>query len=682
LKLEEQAGDQQGQIQILLALGSSYADEGNVREGLDVFQRALQLSEPTNSPRLTETIRDNIASCYVQLGDYRRGAEIIEEMNRRTPDPFPYRAQYRYSTLALAYQNLGQYQQALAAASKSVEEARAHKNEQLLSEPLMTKAHAEEKLGQSEAALGDVREALKVIEDLRAHLVPSDFMKRGFAEKTQEAFDYSVELLEGMNRPEQAVAVAEQARSRAFLDLLASHQIALRSSRHAGPATAPSQPTVLTGQQASLASPQGKQEIVTRGGNASTEAGAPAEPDLPSAASTESASLDEMREQARRLHSTILSYWTGENEAFVWVMSADGSLHSARIPIKRQQLTDLVRGVWPTAAHLEAATHPAATDRHSGRNAPSAHAEVSFPGRGEGELTVKREQKDRWRQLYRLLVEPVEGYLPAEADGRVTIIPHGPLFALPFAGLRDARGRYFLEKYLLEYAPAISVLRFTSANGPHVKNEEQHFLLLADPAGMAKFGLPQLPGSRREVTAVANGLPANEVTMLTGTEAQSEAVRSAAGKSTVIHLATHGIVDDAKPFDSYLALADRKLTARDIYGWNLDADLVFLSSCRSGMGKVTGDGVLGLTRAFLYAGARSVVATLWDVADDPTARLVANFYKNIGHGADRAQALRSAQLAVLAQLRAGKVQIKTSLGKLTLPENPVFWASFVLIGEP
>jgi len=115
---------------------------------------------------------------------------------------------------------------------------------------------------------------------------------------------------------------------------------------------------------------------------------------------------------------------------------------------------------------------------------------------------------------------------------------------------------------------------------------------------------------------------------------------------------------------------------------NLDADLVFLSACRSGMGKVTGDGVLGLTRAFLYAGTRSVVATLWDVADEPTAKLVASFYKNVSENPDKAQALRSAQLSVLRQLRAGRIQVATRRGPLTLPENPIFWASFVLIGEP
>jgi CHAT domain-containing protein len=387
-----------------------------------------------------------------------------------------------------------------------------------------------------------------------------------------------------------------------------------------------------------------------------------------------------MQEQARRLHSTILSYWVGGESSFVWVLDPEQSIRSARIAVKREHLVELVRGVWPQKRNAEPMTKSASAGENIRAEHQSRGGEVEFPSRGQEDLQAERSQKDRWRELYRLLIEPVEPYLPKDGS-RITIIPHGPLFSLAFAGLRDTKNRYLLERYTLEYAPAISMLKFTGANRAQTQNAP-HFLLVADPAGMQKLGLPQLPGSRNEVSDVARSLPRDEVTVLVGGQAQGESVRATAAKSSVIHFATHGIVNDTQPFDSFLALSDGKLTARDIYGLNLQADLVFLSACRSGMGKVTGDGVLGLTRAFLYAGTRSVVATLWDVADEPTARLVVKFYKNVNQGEDKAQALRSAQLAVLKQLRAGKIHVSTRSGPITLPENPVFWASFVLIGEP
>jgi CHAT domain-containing protein len=109
---------------------------------------------------------------------------------------------------------------------------------------------------------------------------------------------------------------------------------------------------------------------------------------------------------------------------------------------------------------------------------------------------------------------------------------------------------------------------------------------------------------------------------------------------------------------------------------------VVLSACRTGLGKLSGDGIAGLTRGFFYGGAPSVMATLWDVADEPTAVLISSFYKSLQKDPDKSRALRSAQLELIRQLRRGRVKVNTSLGSVTLPEDPVFWAGFVLQGEP
>jgi CHAT domain-containing protein len=114
---------------------------------------------------------------------------------------------------------------------------------------------------------------------------------------------------------------------------------------------------------------------------------------------------------------------------------------------------------------------------------------------------------------------------------------------------------------------------------------------------------------------------------------------------------------------------------------SLDADLVVLSACRSAGGTPTGDGVAALARAFISSGVPSVIATVWDVADAPTTRLLPAFYRAWLGGADKASALRAAQLQLLADLRAGRVAVHTKLGRVVLPEDPMFWAGFVLIGE-
>ena len=107
-----------------------------------------------------------------------------------------------------------------------------------------------------------------------------------------------------------------------------------------------------------------------------------------------------------------------------------------------------------------------------------------------------------------------------------------------------------------------------------------------------------------------------------------------------------------------------------------------LSACRSASGTVAGDGVAAFARAFVYAGAASVIASVWDVADEPSDRLLPAFYRAWLGGATKAAALRQAQLRLLADFRAGRVHVKTAVGPVPVPEHPMFWAGFSLFGEP
>jgi len=167
-------------------------------------------------------------------------------------------------------------------------------------------------------------------------------------------------------------------------------------------------------------------------------------------------------------------------------------------------------------------------------------------------------------------------------------------------------------------------------------------------------------------------------------------VRGALGEAAVLHFATHAVVRNEQGLTSYLALApsrtpdrltaddDARLTADELYGLRLDADLVVLSGCGTALGPVSGEGVIGFTRAFLAAGAASVVATMWDVADRTTFEAMRTFYERRLAGTGKSRALRQAQLTMLASLRAGRVVVNGH----TLPEHPRLWAAYVLVGEP
>jgi CHAT domain-containing protein len=192
------------------------------------------------------------------------------------------------------------------------------------------------------------------------------------------------------------------------------------------------------------------------------------------------------------------------------------------------------------------------------------------------------------------------------------------------------------------------------------------------------------------VNATRARLASSQVTSLAGRAATEAAIRSAAGRHRVVHFATHGLVSSDRPFDSFLALAtsgtarqdDGRLTAAEIYDLSLSAELVVLSACRAASGRVSGDGIVGLTRAFLTAGTPSILAALWDLADESAEHVMPRFYADWKRTGDKSQALRAAQLAFLRELRAGTIKVTTPLGALPLPPHPVLWANFVLIGEP
>ncbi len=214
---------------------------------------------------------------------------------------------------------------------------------------------------------------------------------------------------------------------------------------------------------------------------------------------------------------------------------------------------------------------------------------------------------------------------------------------------------------------------------------------MADPAApptvRGEPALPRLPGAASEADAIARLVPASRATVLADAAATESRVRAELPRRSVIHFATHAVVNDADPLSSFLALGVEhggggKLTAQKIYSLELDADLVVLSACRSGSGLVSGDGIASLARAFFYAGALSLVVSVWDVADAPTSRLVPAFYRSWLAGSDKAAALRAAQLALIRDLRAGRVTVNTPAGEVSIPEDPAFWAGFVLLGEP
>jgi CHAT domain-containing protein len=593
----------------------------------EAIEVAASLPASPAATRAQDFLRANMAVLLSNLGQLAPAAAALEQVIASGRDSFP---SLRYGQLAMVYAAMGRGADALASAERAV--ALCGESQVTCIHAYNARSDAQAAIGDRDAALRDLSLTLRGIEDLRAQLLPSDFFKQGFSTSYASAYGSAIARQLDAGREQEALETAELARSRALLDLLASRSIA-PATRASGPALS----------------------LTLRGGAASGVA---------SPVTTASADAAGLMRTAARLRSTLLLYWVSAGETVIWVVRADGRIHARRVHVTRTRLASLVRDTAPFG---------------------------DSNGAGRSRVTL-RQSPAAWRELYTLLIAPVKAMLPATKGALLTIVPHGTLSNLSFAALQTASGRYLLEDYTLHYAPAGALFEFTAARR-RPQPRLGTMLMVSDPDPVRRSALdpalPRLPGARDEAAAVARQLQAGQVLSLNGAAATEASVREQAPARAILHFAAHTVVRDDDPFASYLALgssgtgeADGVLTAQDVYGLNLSADLVVLSACRSASGTVAGDGVATFARAFLSAGAASLIASVWDVADEPSNRLMPGFYRAWLGGATKAAALRQAQLRLLADLRRGRVHVTTAIGPVVVPEHPVFWAGFVLFGEP
>ena len=321
----------------------------------------------------------------------------------------------------------------------------------------------------------------------------------------------------------------------------------------------------------------------------------------------------------------------------------------------------------------------------------------------ESFLEHVRSQEKPGTDLYRELIAPVADLV--ERSERVLILPDGPLHRLPFGALvRDTHDPGDRGQFLIEGKPvhtALSLTVYGTLRASETASRTASLVAFGDPRfpkalevkkglspGLRSFDWSSLPYSRSEVERIAGVYPGAHLYL--GEEATEERAKSIRG-ARILHFATHGYTDDRTPLDSALVLTipEELRPGQDnglLQVWEIfesvrtDADLVVLSACESALGREqSGEGLIGLTRAFQYAGARSVVASLWSVADQVTAELMTRFHRHLAAGLPKDQALRAAQLELIRE----PVRITTASGQTieTDASAPFFWAAFELFGD-
>jgi len=467
-------------------------------------------------------------------------------------------------------------------------------------------------------AISKLEEAVNYIE-LQRSSIHADKSKIGFAGGKQEVYGLLVKMLIDQGHNDEAFSYAERGKARALVDMLAS-----KKKFSGGDVANISEQDQLLAQldiaeaKANVRGGSEKGRSTTRGLVIKNRIALMQQaPELSSLVSVSAPDIKEIQSLLPQ-DETLIEYYGSGDDLFAFVVSKNG-----------------IQGVKLNAAGLN----------------------ESVAAFREAILDVKSDvYKREGNKLYQRIIAPVVSAIGTE---NITIVPHGALHYLPFSALASSNA-FLIDQYSLRILPSASVMKFLKKN----QNKVDSLLVFGNPdLGESKY---DLPGAQKEAEMIVR--KSRSAKLLIRGQATETAVKNYGNSFKYLHFASHGTFNADKPLQSGLLLAkdsqnDGILTVGELYDLNLNADLVTLSACETGLGKVAnGDDVVGFTRGFLYAGASSIVSSLWQVDDAATSVLMQSFYDNLSK-MDKRSALRNAQLSTKAKYH-----------------HPYYWAAFQMTG--
>lgn len=662
LSIKEKLGDKAGTARTLAVIGLAYREQSNYPAALEHLNRSLKFFEALGE-------KDGIAEALMQIG-YVHGLQ-------------------------------GQHDSALESSERAVALASQIGQREVLWEAQTVAGNARRGLNQPVAARKLFEEAIAIIEALRSQVAGGEQAQQLFFENKLAPYHAMVEVLIAEGQPGEALAYAERAKSRVLLDVLRSGRVNINkamtapeqarerqlksalvafNTQHARENARP-QPD-----RARLAELQARQQTARLDYEAFETSAYAAHPELKmQRGEARVISLADAGALLPDANSALLEYVVTDDKTFLFVLT---------------QARETVGG----KPGVEAESHP--------RLSPAPNLHQTAPTLKVFTLDVKRKdlieraglfrrqlaQRDlrfetTARALYDLLVKPARALLRDRAT--LVIVPDGILWELPFQALQSSGQRYLIEDHALSYAPSLTVLREMSRvrqMGSSGAARAPTLLAFGNPAlgrptteraprpTLTDENLGALPEAEKQVKALGQLYGAARSRVYTGAAAREERMKAEAGNFRILQLATHGILNNASPMYSHVVLAqdgtgaqeDGLLEAWEMMNLDLKADLVVLSACETGRGRVgAGEGMIGLTWALFVAGSPTTVVSQWKVEAASTTALMLEFHHRLQPTAKRphtstAAALRQASLKLLDN-RAHR--------------HPFYWAGFVVVGD-
>jgi len=711
-------------------IGAYYLELGNLREAKEYLDKALELDRSTNNifnqaydlatlgkihltmdePGVALDYLDQAMSIHQKIGNHVGIAQTL-------------------IGIGMGRERLGDMQKAIAAYEEALGFYKRFGNPDAQSELLNNLATLHRKLGNPAQARRLLEEAIELAESVRAK-AKSQQSRLSYLAKKQSVYAEYTDLLMEMHKAEPgrgyeviALQNSERARARSLLDLLAEAQANIRqgadpsllaeekSIRERLSAKGQEQTRLFTQQpnkakEAALAKEIANLMAEWQQIEARIRVSSPKYAALTRPQPLTSAQIQQLLDE----ETLLLEFALGDEQSWVWAVTKT-AVSSHRLP-PRREIEQATRRVY----ELLTARQP-----KKGETEAQWQARITDADSKLSQETVA---------LSRLLLGPLSSQLNQQWRGRrLLIVASGALEYLPF-GILTLPGEQNLSQPLIAFheivnlpsATVLSVLRQEAAGrqpapksvavlaDPVFESNDPRVLLARKRQGIGseiaintrsvssnekagegltqalkktgrsteRGGFSRLPFSREEADAISSLVPSSDLLKATDFEASNSKVLSGElSKYRIIPFATHGLLNSEQPERSGLVLSlidesgkyqDGFLPMHEIYNLHLPADMVVLSACQTGLGKeFKGEGLVGLTRGFMYAGAQRVVASLWQVDDLATAELMERFYKGmLKEGLPAAAALRAAQLELMKDKRWS---------------SPYFWAGFVLQGE-
>ncbi|TBR61840.1 hypothetical protein B4U84_14035 [Westiellopsis prolifica IICB1] len=625
LVIARQIKDRQWEGRIIGHLGNAYNALEDYQKAIDYHKEGLVIARQVQDLQGEAYSLSSLGNAYLLLEDYQTAIDYHKQSLKIKHQIKDRRGEAAsLCNLGIAYNALGDYQRAIDYQNQSLAIKWQIKDRFGEAASLNNLAAALLNSGNPKAAEENLRHSIAVKEAIRKDLGDNDALKISIFETQAHTYRLLQQVLIAQNRTKDALEIAEQGRARALIELLAVRQ--------------------------QLSS-------------------APASPNI-----------KQIQQIAKQQNATLVEYSIAWDELYIWVVKPTGEVTFQKVDIKKTNLGNVAEDTRTAAATL-AEGRGVATNIITGlvnntRAAVTTTENTSPENNPNTVRTLGCRGNACLQQMYKLLIQPIAKELPTNPDSRVIFIPHESLFLVPFAALQDQDKKFLIEKHTISIAPSIQALELTRARRLKLQQAQISALVVGNPTmpkvsfkiGEPPQQLDSLPGAETEAKDIAVLF---QIKPLIGKDATKAAVIGQMSQARIIHLATHGLLDELGeggiPGQVALAPAGKDnglLSANEVLNLKLNAELVVLSACDTGRGRITGDGVIGLSRAFISAGTPSVIVSLWRVGDNSAAVLMPEFYRQLQKSPNKAQALRRAMLNTMKNY-----------------PNPSDWAAFLLVGE-